>query len=1199
MKVEVAKTLFAAALLGLWTGAAAAAAPAQQTARADTLQGRVTERDSTAVPSARLTAVGEDGRVFQGRTDAEGRYRIVVPGGGSRYSLTVQAVGYTPLRTVLQEDPGAHRIVRDLRLSRRVFQLDTVHVRPPPQGSGVRAGTPGESFETFSVLTTEIFPYEPGDLEGLASLTPGVLRVGEGEEPSLSIAGQAPDQNRVTVDGAAYGGTQLPAEAMRSVATLVHVYDVSQGQFSGGQIAARTLSGTNRWGGGLSLRVQDPALGTSGAAGLGAPTADRRLFASAGGGGALVRDRLFVYGAADLARSTGERAALDPARADELRRLGVAADSARRFVEILHALGLPGGGATAGTQQERVAALFRLDYAPSDYHSLTFRLDGRSARLDGLGASPLRLAGKGNEQQSGDGGIFAQLASGDGPWFNELRLYHSRGSRTSLSEDTGPAGQVRVGSLLEGLPSFTYLSFGGSPFAPPEERRSLWELSDDAVHESPGHRRKAGFLVSAERIRTEPLQNRDGTFVYQSLGDLRAGRPASFTRLLDWPAAEAVRYSGSLYLGEVWAPSEPLSVVYGLRLDWSRYGARDPLDGSAAALSPTLQGDTPAAFFPSPRVGFTYRVPGARALTVRGGAGAYQGTLPLGNLAALWNATGAGGLGTTLACVGPAAPVPDWDRYDDPEAIPSRCRDGASAFADRAPSVSGFAPDFAAPRSWRTSLGLSGDLARRVTFETEAMLAHGQHLPSALDRNLDPGTAFLLPEEGGRPVYARPGDVDPATGAAAPQSGRRLDALGTVREIASRGESYSGQLTAGVTGIVGKNSLFGLSYTLGYARERTSGVPVQGGPAASTAGDPSVREWGPSSLDRRHSLQLILSDRLHSAVRLGVIAQYGSGLPFTPGVAGDLNADGFLNDRAFVFPYEATPDTVLANGMRRLLDEAPAPVRRCLDRQSGRVAGRNSCRTPGALFMHLKAEIVPRSRRFALTATASNLTAGLDQLLHGRDGLRGWGQFAVPDPTLLEIRGFSPERAAYRYEVNPRFGRSLGGSGLYSPFQITLQARLTLGADPRFAPMAERLALGAAEGPAQLRRRLAEQVRNLPAVVLELDASAPGELALTPAQVELLRTSAAALAPKIESSLSELAEALSRRGPMNAARRARIEESARSAAEGAEAGLRRVREVLTPQQWAQLPAWLLRLEPTLELQRAPRYQVQRSDGQEY
>src|SRR5207302_432552 len=72
-------------------------------------------------------------------------------------------------------------------------------------------------------------------------------------------------------------------------------------------------------------------------------------------------------------------------------------------------------------------------------------------------------------------------------------------------------------------------------------------------------------------------------------------------------------------------------------------------------------------------------------------------------------------------------------------------------------------------------------------------------------------------------------------------------------------------------------------------------------------------------------------------------------------------------------------------------------------------------------------------------ATASDTAVGTAKL-------HGWGYATAPDPVLLYVRGFDPASARFRYAVNGRFGASSAGNGgVTVPFQIGLQARLTLG----------------------------------------------------------------------------------------------------------------------------------------------------------
>jgi hypothetical protein len=114
------------------------------------------------------------------------------------------------------------------------------------------------------------------------------------------------------------------------------------------------------------------------------------------------------------------------------------------------------------------------------------------------------------------------------------------------------------------------------------------------------------------------------------------------------------------------------------------------------------------------------------------------------------------------------------------------------------------------------------------------------------------------------------------------------------------------------------------------------------------------------------------------------------------------------------------------------------------------VAGRNSCRgpwTPGLdLQLNYKPDRFGLKRRLTVSTLLVNPLVGLDQALHGSSGLRGWGQFAQPDPTLLAVRGFDPANRRYVYEVNQRFGNVRQAAQAFrQTFQVGLQARFVFG----------------------------------------------------------------------------------------------------------------------------------------------------------
>lgn len=1159
-------------------------------AQADTISGRVIAADSTPISTARVSTTAADGRVFAARADSLGRYRIVVPAHAGGYSVTAAAFGYSGLTAIVQLPAGTYHATRNFRLNPRRLVLDTLSVRATTARLSTSGSSPGERNAEGSALSLAAFGIDPERLIEGGALDPGALLVGDGV---LSVGGQPPSQNRTSVDGAGFDSA-LPSEGVRGAALLSNTYDPARGQFSGAEIAARTLSGTNRWGGAVSARLDDPRLRYGAVGGDAWGRRERDLRLGGGGGGALIRDRLFVYGALDLSRRSGPSAFLDPADRTGLTRLGLASDSAARFVAITQALGIQARSARSA-RSDFASGLVRFDYALSDRHSLTVRLDGRDSRLTGLGASPLRLAGAELSQRSWDAGAFAQLSSGSARWGNDLRAYVSRGE--SRMDDVGiPAAVVRVSSILpDATMGWAELGFGGLSFSLAQGARAGWELSDELVFEpADRHRIKLAGLVQEQRASRGNVPAQDGIFIFDSLEDLALGRAASFARGLGAPPPDVSRRYAAFSASDRWQVNERLRMIAGVRIEGSPRVARPPLAPGLAALAGDASGAISSDLVVSPRIGFGASFPGRGRFGVRGGAGLFRGATAISSLAAVWGETGTGEFARRLTCVGPAAPEPDWTAFfADPRTVPATCAGGSSTFADVAPQVTVFAPSFAEPRVWRGSIGGGGALGRRSWFYLDANAAWGTGLASAVDRNRSVSAAFTLSAENDRPVYAPASAIDPGSGGVAAIASRRSAEFGTIREVRGDGHSRVGQLTAGVGGVLLRSTLVSLGVTLTRSDDQATGVQVFGGSSASTAGDGSRLEWAPSDWNQRLSIQGTVTHRLGARVHMGAIGRLASGLPFTPRVGGDVNGDGLFNDRAFVFRPGAAADSAVANGMARLLGRAPGSVRSCLERQLGTIADRNSCRGPWSPSLDAHVEIIARgdidSRRLIVTLAARNVTAGLDRLFHGADGLRGWGQYPLVDGTLLQVRGFEPAARAFRYEVNPNFGRRPAASGGRNPFALIVTARIAVGADPRYQPLealAEAMGVGDDQARARMRAQLGRQVQNVPGAILALDAAEPGTLGLTAAQTADLQRASDALRPRLASALDSLAAVLTRRGPFTAAKRAAIDDAATEVQSLVRSGTNTARTILTAPQWEMLPAWVLRPPETDELERS-------------
>jgi hypothetical protein len=224
-------------------------------------------------------------------------------------------------------------------------------------------------------------------------------------------------------------------------------------------------------------------------------------------------------------------------------------------------------------------------------------------------------------------------------------------------------------------------------------------------------------------------------------------------------------------------------------------------------------------------------------------------------------------------------------------------------------------------------------------------------------------------------------------------------------------------------------------------------------------------------------------------------------------VDGDVNGDGLSNDRAFVFA--ASGDDDAPADMASLLSRLPGSARACLLRQTGRIAGRNTCTGPWLSSLDLQANLYPggpRNQRVVVSVAAENVAAGLDYALHGRSGRHGWGQLASPDPLLLRVDGFDAAGRAFRYRVNPGFGR-VPSRQWGTPFALRIQARIAVGADPATqALVAQAVAVHDQMEPAQVAAGLLRRWVNTPAAALAHDSGHGA--ALSPAQRAALLSAA-------------------------------------------------------------------------------------------
>jgi hypothetical protein len=1164
------------ACIGIAFGSRLLVQPAgsQGTSPVAAIAGRVVDSLGNAIPLATVTLGHVGGDVAQtALTDASGRYRFLSVT-GQELVLSARRLGFVPSSIFLGSIARADTLRRDIQLRVVATPLATVVARSARTTVAplIRGRSPGETGESYEPLTLRYYPVDPGDLSAIALLTPGVAITGRSEDgtPKLSIAGQDPSQNRTTLDGASYSGASIPAEALATVLVTTHVYDVARGQFGGGEISATTRSGTNVWGGAFSTSLDAPALQTGSPRISGASPRYSLAQVNAGGGGRIVPDRLFIFGAFRFSRRGADIPFLENQSTTDLRLLGVQRDSVQRFFDAVRGLGIANATQPHLAIMTAASALTRVDYLIGERHLMTLRLDGRFSDFGNLGSTPLDLPGSGSALAIRDGGSLAQLSSRFGRVEHESRISWSRGSWSSESSDQSPAGRVLVTSDFEdGTQDISALQFGGSilPFGRAE--RQQLELADEVRIRlgSGSHRIKIGGLLNDERAATNGASDERGTFTFASLADFQSGQPSEFTRTFGTSKESDAKY-GAAFIGDTYRLGRLLSITYGLRAERSLYRAGSGSEMVTDSLFGSGMREVPTETRLLPRIGFTYTNANSH-VTLHGGAGVFRGKLPVQSLA---NARGSADE-LRLTCVGTAAPRPDWALYrTDPNAIPATCVDDASVFAARAPDLSLFAPDFGAPRNRRASLDFSGQLVDKYFLSATATIVQGTGLPVATDRNLG-AVRFTLPNEGGRPVFVVPAAVDPASGSASSSASRIFPEFGVARYLSGQGRSSTAQLSVGANAVTPWMGVAGIWYTFSRSSDVSSGLDAIVGPAATTGADPRTPERAATDFDAHHTLEAMLSQNLNQRVDLSLIARTSSGAPFTPVVSGDVNADTRYNDRAFVFDPLHTADSAVARDMARLLASGTKSVQNCLIAQLGRVAARNSCRGPWSSSLDLQANVrfggQGLASRFVLTIIAENLLAGADYALSGSNRLRGWGQQPFPDATLLRVRGFDPAVPAYRYDVNPAFGSTSGvRTGYAAPFAIKLQGRLVLGADPAVQPLANIVATARSSGLSaeDIKRTLTTRFVNVPARVLAMKGSV--DPALTVDQAEKLARAADSIAPRLDSTVVSLAALLS---ALESPRASQVDKLVGDAEALVAAGRASARTILSSKQWRSLP----------------------------
>ncbi len=1144
--------------------------------RTDVVHGRVTGSDTAGISGATvavLVAPGTPPKIT--RTDARGAYSITIENGGGAYTVAVNMLGYAPQRRQIAREGDKPIPAVDFKLVPVAANLSAVRStgqRPKATRSDARGEfTPGASV-SYLGLSGGLSGDVTGDLTAALSTLPGITVTPNATGlPTISAFGVDGGQNNTVLNGLGFG-SQPPRDGF-FVSVVQSTYDPGRGGFAGVQLALRMSPGSNFITQSVHGTLDAPSLQwtTPVASHLGNQY-DQQVVSGVLSG-PIVPDKAFYAFSYQVNHRASDLPTLVTDDPGALLALHVSPDSVARLLAALGPDGIPlrtsGSSTNRFTTEGRFAA--RLDYAPtppqlppgfvlfnslnptSDAYNIQFGGDWRSQGGAGIGPTSLPATGAGQTHR--DGWLQATAAKYI-PWdvLSETNVSVNASDDLNQPNLLAPSARILVNSTLDdGSIGVSSVQVGGSGAARTDTRAWSTELRQELSRYTWDRHHETTITLDGTLDHYSIDQSSGlGAFSFNSLEDFINDAPASFSRSLTGSVRAGEGETGAIGLGDIYGPNDRFRAQYGLRLEGNRLGVHPAYNQLVESTFGLRTDHVPSTVSLAPMAGFSWSTPwsiehgpsfgprGVSRFQLSGGVREYRGTISTRMIDGYARQTGLADAIQQLFCVGAAAPTPDWRTYVAGAGVPSACADGSTGtvLAQQAPPVALFAPDYQLLESWRPTLSLLSRFPNTVVTLGGTM-TYNRHVPGIYDVNFAGAPRFTLSDEANRPVYVSAGSIVPGTGTASYTESRVSTAFSHVAESRSDLSATARTLIATVSlapRIAFATQVFwngSLSYAYTDAREQFYGFSGAG----STAGDPRERLEGSSSTPR-HVVTLTGNVRFPTLGYIQLSARAQSASLYSPMVAGDVNGDGYSNDRAFVFDPAHTSDPAVASAMQSLLSNAPSYARDCLRRQLGEIAGRNSCTGPWSMPM-LNLTLAPDSyllhlgNRANVSMYVNNILSGADQLVHGAGHLHGWGQYAYTDPTLLTVRGFDHATNRFTYTVNPLFGNtSVFRSTFRAPFTVSLDVRLEVGPDRESQYIENNMRPGKGEKPDSLSlQQIKNKIAPRPFNPLDAILQRKDSLNLTEAQVDSMTKLSKVFAVYRDSVITDLARYLvSRRG---------------------------------------------------------------------
>ncbi|MEO8621376.1 MAG: carboxypeptidase-like regulatory domain-containing protein, partial [bacterium] len=778
----------------------------------DILRGRVMDTSGIPVVGAQVLArSATDGTARTTTSDSVGAWMLDWPSGPGDYLVRIAATGHESVTQRIRRAGTDSVLVVDVVLARtsiaRLPRIVTTAAAPRIDRTPPREDVGAK--EQFGTDPDLLPPWLSGALGAFATEMSDVITTNGG----ISVLGTGPTQNAVTLNGFAFPGSQIPRDIKMRARISASSYDPSIGWFSGARTNVQLAPGglfTSRT---ARATIDAPAMQSGDPIAAAQGNRVSRADISLAGDGPLFGP--FTYNAGlQVTRTASHQATLASSGADAFASAGIAPDSVARLMRLLSAAAVPVGGTSDLQAIDHVVVLSRIDHAPYDWSTLeparttaSLTVFGDWTRQGAIGRSVSSTAAHGGKSVRQIGLLEAEVShySPDGALFT-ARTGASVDHSASEPELALPDGRVRVASSGSGTNpgGLTTLAFGGNAGLRSDSRRWTWESGAEWQLYPAGyatHRVKLAGDIRLDGFVDEVAPNALGTFSFNSLADLAANTPSSFSRTSGARIQHGREWNAFASAGDLWRVNPNLQLLYGVRVEGNAFAGGPPSNADIASDFDARTDATPRGVAVLPRVGFTFAVPGGagRPLgTLRGGTGAFRNLLDPRLIGAPFALTGLPNGTARLSCVGAGVPTPDWSAYSqDPSAVPTQCTSGVDGtLRDGAPDVRILDPSLQPQLAWRSNLAWASNW-RGLGYALGGVYSSDRYQPGTVDLNFAGTQRFTIADEG-RPVFVDPSSIVGSTGAVTSVDARRVASYGQVNASTSNLRAISRQLTAAI-----------------------------------------------------------------------------------------------------------------------------------------------------------------------------------------------------------------------------------------------------------------------------------------------------------------------------------------------------------------------------------------------------------------